>query len=427
MSDYICDAVDFRANVNALTHAAALTGVADSKRGIFSAWMRADAFGLPDLPIFSNAALKFIVDRNVDGTFRARALNAASSNVMTLVTNSAYRQSSLWRHVLMAWDLAATSTVTARYFRAKNFTFAASDFLELGQFELLTGSTVVNLPSGVGPAPWTTITSSFAPAFGGTPLGNLNDQSGSTYSPILTNTTVWTRANAIDPTFYIQFDLGGAKLIDGLRLGGGSAGDPSNRYPTAFDLQYSTDGISWAPLTSFTGMTYPGDSTLSAIKPVNLIVPAAQLYIDDFDDKSASSTLVNDTISYATTNWAAGFVYGLGQEGFANGCLADLYFAPGQYLDMSIAANRRKFIDASGYPVDLGADGSTPTGAAPAVFMHLSKTEAPNDFAINRGPGGNFVFTPAGLYTTLGTASSSPTDRPRPGRFWANMLGTEEV
>jgi hypothetical protein len=48
--------------------------------------------------------------------------------------------------------------------------------------------------------------------------------------------------------------------------------------------------------------------------------------------------------------------------------VADVYFAPGQFLDLSIPGNVAKFISA-GKPVDLGSDGSTPTGIAPLVFL----------------------------------------------------------
>ena len=58
------------------------------------------------------------------------------------------------------------------------------------------------------------------------------------------------------------------------------------------------------------------------------------------------------------------------------------------YLDFSQEANRLKFFDAFGYPVDLGEDGSTPTGSQPLIYIN-------NDFPLgtNLGSGGNFTPT----------------------------------
>jgi hypothetical protein len=56
------------------------------------------------------------------------------------------------------------------------------------------------------------------------------------------------------------------------------------------------------------------------------------------------------------------------------GDVAELYFAPGQYLDISVAENIAKFIntiDSPSRPVDLGAGGITPTGTKPLVLLHV--------------------------------------------------------
>lgn len=65
------------------------------------------------------------------------------------------------------------------------------------------------------------------------------------------------------------------------------------------------------------------------------------------------------------------------------------------YIDFSQEANRLKFFDALGYPVDLGADGSLPTGNQPLIYMN-------KDFHLgtNYGSGGN--FTPVGTPTDGG-------------------------
>lgn len=81
------------------------------------------------------------------------------------------------------------------------------------------------------------------------------------------------------------------------------------------------------------------------------------------------------------------------------GDMADFWFAPGVFIDFSVEANRRKFIDAVGRPVDLGTDGSIPTGTAPAIFF----TGNASTFGTNVGTGGTFATT-----GTLTNATTAP-------------------
>jgi hypothetical protein len=53
-----------------------------------------------------------------------------------------------------------------------------------------------------------------------------------------------------------------------------------------------------------------------------------------------------------------------------SGDLFDYWEAHG-FIDISVEANRRKFINSIGDPVDLGADGSNP-GVTPIVFLHVA-------------------------------------------------------
>jgi hypothetical protein len=72
--------------------------------------------------------------------------------------------------------------------------------------------------------------------------------------------------------------------------------------------------------------------------------------------------------------------YGFNNIGF-------LYFDD-SYIDFSQEANRNKFIDQLGYPKDLGADGSEPTGSSPLIYMKFDDTAA---LGTNSGTGGNFT------------------------------------
>lgn len=134
----------------------------------------------------------------------------------------------------------------------------------------------------------------------------------------------------------------------------------------------------------------------------DLSAATGRIYISDALDFNLL-TATNDNIDYTVADWVIGaYTDGTLKQ---NGCQAETYFAPGQYLDFSIEANRRKFISKAGKPVDLGADGSLPTGTAPLVYLHLAKSEAVANFATNRGTGGNFSIT--GI---LDTATTRPSD-----------------
>lgn len=99
----------------------------------------------------------------------------------------------------------------------------------------------------------------------------------------------------------------------------------------------------------------------------------------------------------ATTNFG---MYGgtTGNNKF-NGCIAETWFAPGQYIDFSVAANVQKFRTVSGRPANLGPAGALPTGVAPAVYL----PSATSSMGTNAGTGGNFSIN-----GTLNACSSTP-------------------
>lgn len=134
------------------------------------------------------------------------------------------------------------------------------------------------------------------------------------------------------------------------------------------------------------------------------VAGARHFYVNDID-KTFEGAFVDRTIDYTLTDWSIGALANSPNVFRLNGCLAEVYIAPGQYLDFSLVANRRKFISASGKPMHLGTTGSLPTGTAPLVYLHLDDGEAAANFATNRGTGGDFTITGA-----LATGSSSPSD-----------------
>jgi len=148
---------------------------------------------------------------------------------------------------------------------------------------------------------------------------------------------------------------------------------------------------SWVPI-------FVSSDTTGASNP-----KPCQIFIGDTDVTNVTSSTGG---AFSTAFNGLDFV--IGGDTFGDnliGYLADTWIGVGQYLDWSVVGNRRKFMDAGGKPVDLGSDGSSPTGTAPAIFLSIPHGGTPANFATNLGTGGNFSVTGA-----LTLAPSSPSD-----------------
>ncbi len=82
------------------------------------------------------------------------------------------------------------------------------------------------------------------------------------------------------------------------------------------------------------------------------------------------------------------------------GELAEFWFDD-SFIDFSSSTNREKFYSSGGDAVDLGSDGSTPTGSSPLMYLHLDSGETGNNFASNAGTGGDLSVS-AGALTNAG-------------------------
>ena len=115
------------------------------------------------------------------------------------------------------------------------------------------------------------------------------------------------------------------------------------------------------------------------------------MYIDVVSDK-AVDTKSDDTINWAYTSW---------QFNTTAAVKYCEWYLTNEYLDLSIEANRLKFRSAAGKPVDLGTDGSTPTGTAPFMYMRNPY----DSFDTNNGSGG-------GWFSLTGTLIDGGADIP---------------
>lgn len=120
---------------------------------------------------------------------------------------------------------------------------------------------------------------------------------------------------------------------------------------------------------------------------------AGTLWVNDvLYDNTISRGADEPTVYTGFTNWRFSDQAGLTP---VRGFIAEQYFCPGQYLDFNVAANRRKFsafVADRLVPVDLGADGSLPTGTVPILYQHIGAGEACANWLTNRGSGGNFAL-----------------------------------
>ena len=121
----------------------------------------------------------------------------------------------------------------------------------------------------------------------------------------------------------------------------------------------------------------------------DLATTTLKVYINDIDRTATPGTLTNSAIDYTQTRSGIGHWDGGSGPGASkyNGDMAEFYFQDGEFLDLTDVNNRRLFIDANGKPVDLGSDGSTPTGNIPLVFLSGDTV----DWHTNKGSGGGFT------------------------------------
>ena len=92
------------------------------------------------------------------------------------------------------------------------------------------------------------------------------------------------------------------------------------------------------------------------------------MYVNDVRQNIATTTYSNTNMDFTTVLYALGGNPHIDSQ-YTDAYYSEFYLNPGTYIDLGIEANRRLFIDASGNPVDLGSDCSTPTGSAPEICL----------------------------------------------------------
>lgn len=222
--------------------------------------------------------------------------------------------------------------------------------------------------AGGGPAPGATATS-FATGSGEKatiPVAT----SGLADSPTLLM-SIWF----LRPTGAASFQIMAAN-------GGGFLWDltPNIAVGSLFSRLDNTNSDVYDSTNSF-GVTV-ADSWVHALYAYNRSTGARMRYINDTDKSSDTSGPTGFDLKLTAA------ALQLPPTGDTTTGFSQVYIST-DFLDITVEANRRKFIDALGKPVDLGADGSLPTGTQPEIF-------APDgNIGTNLGSGGDGTVTGA--------------------------------
>jgi len=94
--------------------------------------------------------------------------------------------------------------------------------------------------------------------------------------------------------------------------------------------------------------------------------------------------------------------------------VSDLWFGQTpSFVDLTVTANRRKFVNADLTPANLGPTGALPFGTAPTVFQQLPEgSTTASDWLINRGAAGGTLAANPG--TATGAYGNPCADEPPP-------------
>lgn len=98
----------------------------------------------------------------------------------------------------------------------------------------------------------------------------------------------------------------------------------------------------------------------------DLATGTCQMYLDDAEQDDSGFLVSAGDIHWARTADSTILIEESGLDQYS-GDIGDFYLNISETLDLSVEANRRKFIDASGNPVDLGTNATSPTGNQPEV------------------------------------------------------------
>lgn len=150
-------------------------------------------------------------------------------------------------------------------------------------------------------------------------------------------------------------------------------------------------------------------------KVLQVNVDGTQITVAKTDSSTAFSVNWTSCIDMAVgANW---------DPAYSDGWIAAYYFNVGAKIDFSSPTNVAKFYNA-GSPVDLGADGSTPTGSAPTAYYSARTGDNVAAFLNNRGTGLDLIEVDlGGGVATIGSAVTTVPNGIAIGTSTATAVG----
>ena len=149
---------------------------------------------------------------------------------------------------------------------------------------------------------------------------------------------------------------------------------------SCFNTSATGDGNNYV----FSGNSASNSVVAGAWNTVLISANASNAYIYFNGTSLSLTTSLGSNINLDLANWGIGRRDDNGTL-YLDGNIGFLYFN-NSYIDFSQEANRLKFFDAFNNPVDVGADGSVPTGSQPLIYMNEGF-----HLGTNLGSGGNFT------------------------------------
>lgn len=162
---------------------------------------------------------------------------------------------------------------------------------------------------------------------------------------------------------------------------------------------YGASSYAWDVTTSSDTFTSSSD-WVHFMASWDLANTIGHVYVNGTSDQATIDTSPQDeTIDYTKSRWGIGASSTPGN--YCNADFCQFYVNLAEYIDLSDQSNRALFYNNG--PVDLGSDGSTPTGNAPIIFQNIAAGADISGFITNKGSGGGFTLT-----GTLSRSSTRP-------------------
>lgn len=155
--------------------------------------------------------------------------------------------------------------------------------------------------------------------------------------------------------------------------------------------------------------TWPACQT-NVLVSMDFLAGTVQAYINDVAQPFSSGTPPQ---SWFNAGIPFGSAVTVSEQIVAGGYMSDLWFgATPSFVDLTVVANRRKFINADLTPVDLGPTGAGPFGTSPTLFQTIPAGGVATDFLTNRGTAGGLFAPDTG--NTIEAVGDPCSDGPGP-------------